>query len=244
MPAAKWQQISQGPWRFRQESGGDAARRRSTLRQARALCPPHGYLESAPRPRGGAPAHARARAASPRPRLPHDWLQLVLFRSGRLYEGRGPRALPAAQGGHNSGTDCDRVRRRLPHRQADAPHEGAPDRGRRQRARQARGCGWSAATARRRTCASARNAPAPTSSAGCRRWRGGPGCAASGESASAPSASKTDRPVRRILATRPSTRPGDRPNESRVTPRSRRLAPRSRPPRGGSPFDLSRTGLG
>jgi hypothetical protein len=27
-----------------------------------------------------------------------------LFRSGRLYEGRGPRALPAAQGGHNSGT--------------------------------------------------------------------------------------------------------------------------------------------
>jgi hypothetical protein len=28
----------------------------------------------------------------------------VLFRSGRLYEGRGPRALPAAQGGHNSGT--------------------------------------------------------------------------------------------------------------------------------------------
>jgi hypothetical protein len=28
----------------------------------------------------------------------------VLFRSGRLYEGRGPRALPAAQGGHNTGT--------------------------------------------------------------------------------------------------------------------------------------------
>jgi N-acetylmuramoyl-L-alanine amidase len=28
----------------------------------------------------------------------------VLFPSGRLYEGRGPRALPAAQGGHNSGT--------------------------------------------------------------------------------------------------------------------------------------------
>jgi hypothetical protein len=28
----------------------------------------------------------------------------VLFRSGRLYVGRGPRALPAAQGGHNSGT--------------------------------------------------------------------------------------------------------------------------------------------
>jgi hypothetical protein len=28
----------------------------------------------------------------------------VLFRSGRLYEGRGPRALPAAQSGHNSGT--------------------------------------------------------------------------------------------------------------------------------------------
>jgi hypothetical protein len=28
----------------------------------------------------------------------------VLFPSGRLYEGRGPRGLPAAQGGHNSGT--------------------------------------------------------------------------------------------------------------------------------------------
>jgi N-acetylmuramoyl-L-alanine amidase len=28
----------------------------------------------------------------------------VLFRSGRLYEGRGPRPLPAAQSGHNSGT--------------------------------------------------------------------------------------------------------------------------------------------
>jgi N-acetylmuramoyl-L-alanine amidase len=28
----------------------------------------------------------------------------VLFPSGRLYEGRGPRGLPAAQGGHNTGT--------------------------------------------------------------------------------------------------------------------------------------------
>lgn len=28
----------------------------------------------------------------------------VLFPSGRLYDGRGPRALPAAQGGHNTGT--------------------------------------------------------------------------------------------------------------------------------------------
>jgi N-acetylmuramoyl-L-alanine amidase len=28
----------------------------------------------------------------------------VLFPSGRLYEGRGPHGLPAAQGGHNSGT--------------------------------------------------------------------------------------------------------------------------------------------
>jgi hypothetical protein len=28
----------------------------------------------------------------------------VIFQSGRLYEGRGPHGLPAAQGGHNSGT--------------------------------------------------------------------------------------------------------------------------------------------
>lgn len=28
----------------------------------------------------------------------------VCFPSGRLYEGRGPRGLPAAQGGHNAGT--------------------------------------------------------------------------------------------------------------------------------------------
>jgi hypothetical protein len=32
----------------------------------------------------------------------------VLFPSGRLYEGRGPRALPAAQGGHNSSTIANR----------------------------------------------------------------------------------------------------------------------------------------
>ena len=46
----------------------------------------------------------------------------VLFRSGRLYEGRGPRALPAAQGGHNTGTTAiacvgdfrsDRLTRRM-----------------------------------------------------------------------------------------------------------------------------------
>jgi hypothetical protein len=91
----------------RGDFGKEAGRRGAAGRhcaQARALCPPHRYLESAPRPQGGASAHARARAASPRPRLLTIGYSFVLLRSGRLYEGRGPRALPAAQGGHNSGT--------------------------------------------------------------------------------------------------------------------------------------------
>ncbi len=62
----------------------------------------------------------------------------VLFRSGRLYEGRGPRALPAAQGGHNTGTVAIACVGDYRTDRADRPHEGAARDRRRERARPAR----------------------------------------------------------------------------------------------------------
>jgi hypothetical protein len=61
------------------------------------------------------PSHRRSRAEERRhmreleqAHLARGFLTIgysfVLFPSGRLYEGRGPRGLPAAQGGHNTGT--------------------------------------------------------------------------------------------------------------------------------------------